>query len=197
MWCDVTTSQADGQLKKTLTQRDRQCTYDVTWRRVRAAIVAVEEQYYIFWVCLCSLRYPACNAHASYFHLWPVRLYYIFPRLVNGTIFGKKKKLLNTKCVWIFSTNFVWNISRSKKNSTYFGLHVKGPHSFEIVLKLEVSRQIFEKYSSEISWYFVQCEPSCSMQSLMCYINRLIQYTYAEIQTQMNNTVQHTTLTYE
>jgi hypothetical protein len=24
--------------------------------------------YYIFWVCLCSLRYPACNAHAPYCH---------------------------------------------------------------------------------------------------------------------------------
>jgi len=32
----------------------------------------------------------ACNAHAPYCHLWPVRLYNIFPHcLMNGTIFEK------------------------------------------------------------------------------------------------------------
>jgi len=47
---------------------------------VRATIVAVEKQqyYYIFWVYVCSLRCPACHAHAPYCHLWPVRLYNIF-----------------------------------------------------------------------------------------------------------------------
>ena len=68
---------------------------------------------YIFWVCVCSLRYPACNAHTSYCHLWPAPLYNIFPHyLINGRIFGKK--LRNTKCVLIFSTTFVWNISHYK-----------------------------------------------------------------------------------
>jgi hypothetical protein len=28
-------------------------------------------KYYIFWVCICR--------HAQYCHLWPVRLYSIFP----------------------------------------------------------------------------------------------------------------------
>jgi len=32
-------------------------------------------KYYIcFWVCICSRRYPVCNAHASYCRLWPVTL---------------------------------------------------------------------------------------------------------------------------
>jgi len=31
-------------------------------RRVRAATVAVEKQNYIFWIFVCSLRYPACRA---------------------------------------------------------------------------------------------------------------------------------------
>ena len=39
--------------------------------------------------CVCSLWYPAGNAHVPYRHLWPVRLYNIFPLyLINGTIFG-------------------------------------------------------------------------------------------------------------
>jgi hypothetical protein len=29
---------------------------------------------YIFWVFVCSLRYPACNAHAPYCHLWSAPL---------------------------------------------------------------------------------------------------------------------------
>ena len=61
-------------------------------------------KYYIFWVCVCSLRYQACNAHAPYCHLWPARLYNIVPHyLINGAIFGRK--LSNTKKrVLIFST---------------------------------------------------------------------------------------------
>ena len=48
---------------------------------------------------VCNLRCLAHNAHASYCHLWPAPLYFIFPRyLINGTIF--EKKLLNTKCVF-------------------------------------------------------------------------------------------------
>jgi len=31
---------------------------------------------YILWVCVCSLRYPACNAHAPYCHLWRLAVPY-------------------------------------------------------------------------------------------------------------------------
>ena len=60
-------------------------------------------KYYTFWVCVCSLRYPACNSHAPYFYLWPVRLYDIFfpLYLINGTIF--EEKLLKTEYVFLFS----------------------------------------------------------------------------------------------
>jgi hypothetical protein len=36
-------------------------------RRVHVTIVAVEKQYYIFWVYVCRLIYPACRAHAPYY----------------------------------------------------------------------------------------------------------------------------------
>ena len=58
--------------------------------------------YHTLWVCVCGLSYRACNAHAPYCHLSPLRLYRIFPRyLINGMIFGKK--VPNTKCVFWFS----------------------------------------------------------------------------------------------
>ena len=51
-------------------------------------------EYYILWVCVCSLRYPACKAHAPC-HLWPAPLYNSLPRhFINGTIFDKKVILI-------------------------------------------------------------------------------------------------------
>ena len=44
----------------------KQCTYKVTVRRVHWTIVPVEKQYYIFWMCVCSLIYPSCKVHAPY-----------------------------------------------------------------------------------------------------------------------------------
>ena len=63
-------------------------------------------KYYIFWVGVCSLCYPARNTHAQYRHQWPVPLYHTSPHyLINGTIFGKK--LPNTKCVfWVSLQHF-------------------------------------------------------------------------------------------
>jgi len=45
--------------------------------------------------------------HAPYYIvMWPAPLYHIFPYfLIKGTIF-EKKKLLNFKCVLIFTTSF-------------------------------------------------------------------------------------------
>jgi len=78
--------------------------YNATLRRVCATIVAAESNvYYIFWVCVCSVRYPACNAHAPYCRLLPVRMYNISRHyLICGKIFVKTK-LRNVKCVLISS----------------------------------------------------------------------------------------------
>ena len=54
-------------------KQDRPCAYNVTLGRVRATTVVVGK-HYILWVCVFSLRYPACNAHALYCHLWSTRL---------------------------------------------------------------------------------------------------------------------------
>jgi hypothetical protein len=62
-------------------------------------------KYYIFCLCVFSLRYLACNAHAPR-HLWPVQLYHIFPQyLTNRTIFGKTS--LNTKFLFRFYLQYL------------------------------------------------------------------------------------------
>jgi hypothetical protein len=92
-------------------KQERQFTYEVTKSRVRVTIIAVENNnYYIFWVCVCSFIYPACNAHASYFHLWLARLYRISVRdrqidkqtclILRRTV---RDIITNVKCPLFFS----------------------------------------------------------------------------------------------
>jgi len=60
-------------------KQDRQCTCNVKLMYFRATIVTVESnEYYTFWVCVCSVRYPACSAHVPY---------YIVIGLFGSTIF--------------------------------------------------------------------------------------------------------------
>jgi len=71
---------------RNLQEQYRQCTYNGKLRSVSAAIVAEEKQWilHILSVCICSLRYPTCNA--PYCYLWSVPLYNIFSHLINDTI---------------------------------------------------------------------------------------------------------------
>jgi len=63
-------------------ERERECTFNVTLRRFRGTIV--EKQFRLY---VGSLRYPVCNGHAPYCHLWPAQLYNIFPYfLLNDMI---------------------------------------------------------------------------------------------------------------
>ena len=77
-------------------------------------------KYYTFWVrvcvCVCILSYPACKAHAPYcFVICGLPRSTIFFHVITQTTrFSRENKLLNTKCVLIFSTNFDWNISNFK-----------------------------------------------------------------------------------
>jgi len=77
--------------------KERQCKYNihVPLRRVRTTIVVVDKR-----VCICGLRYPACNARAPNCHLWSVWLYNTF--LYDIICHDFLKKLLVMKCVWLF-----------------------------------------------------------------------------------------------
>ena len=73
-------------------KQDIQCTYNLTLRCLRTTIVAVEAQGVLhnLNVYICSLRHPAGNVHAPYYHLSPIRLYSILEHyLIKGTIFGR------------------------------------------------------------------------------------------------------------
>jgi hypothetical protein len=80
--------------------------------------------------------------------------------------FSKNEVTEHKTCVLIFTTSFVWNISHSKKNSARYKLtyiYTYSTRPCQILIKLEFSRQIFEKY--QISWKSVQWEPICFMRT--------------------------------
>jgi len=57
-------------------------------------------------VCVCSLRYPACNTHAPYCHLWSVRWYSIFTHYLKNSAIFEEIKSIEQKCVVLdFPTN--------------------------------------------------------------------------------------------
>jgi len=74
-------------------KRDSQCACNVTMRPVHATVVALEKQLRIkptYSECV----YPACTAHAPYFHLWSVRLYGNFFRIISQQArFSEKKNI--------------------------------------------------------------------------------------------------------
>jgi hypothetical protein len=84
---------------------DRQCTYNVTLRHVRATIVAVGNQYYIFQECV----FVALGTQTE------MRMCH-FIACINGTILERKNLIEYQMCFVILSTTFVWNIFHSKKN---------------------------------------------------------------------------------
>ena len=81
-------------------KRDGQCTCNVTLRCGRL-LYGKSNEYYTAIVCICSLRYPACNARAPY-RLWPAPLYKNFPHyLIKDMIF--QKEAIEYKIVFIVS----------------------------------------------------------------------------------------------
>jgi hypothetical protein len=65
--------------------------FNVTQKRVGVTILQRKSnEYYIFLVRACSLSNPARNAHAPYCHLWPARLYHIFPSYLTNLSFSNK-----------------------------------------------------------------------------------------------------------
>jgi hypothetical protein len=115
-------------------------------------------EYCTTCVCIRSHRYPACNAHAPYCHLWPARVYGGWGESVTE----------HKMCVSSFSTTFAWDIFHSKKNERdiikmYIVLHVKYPLFLSDFNETWIFSIDFR--NSHISRKFFQWEPSCSMQT--------------------------------
>jgi len=120
--------------------------------------------------CVCSLRYPACKAHAPFSSLCPLPLYNIFPHyLIKCKIF--EKKITENKMCSDFLYKFARNISNFKKNwerydQKLFGLLVKFPLLFLDLNETWVFSTNYRKiFKYKISWKSFQWELNCSMRT--------------------------------
>ena len=100
-------------------------------------------------MCVCSLKYIACKAHAPYCHLWPAPRYSIFPHyLINDKIFEIKKMLLNIKGAFLSSLQVLCAtfliLRRNDMIKTVYRSSRKIVYSCYILMKLEFSRHISE-----------------------------------------------------
>jgi hypothetical protein len=103
-----------------------QGTYNVTLSHRKT------NDYYI-QMRVCSLIYPASNAHAlySYCHRWPARFYTVFTLSHKDTIF--EKKVTYKMPILIFYTYFIRKIFHSKRKSAryaqkmYIGPRLQNP----------------------------------------------------------------------
>jgi hypothetical protein len=91
----------------TVFQHDRQCGINVTQHRVRVTVLPWKSPTkYVCWVCVCSLRHPACKAHTPYYSAIcglteATKFFHIISQMVQFS-----EKLFNAKCVSIFSSHF-------------------------------------------------------------------------------------------
>jgi hypothetical protein len=93
------------------------CTYNVNLRHVIATIVGSGKAIsVIHYECVCSPTCPSCSAHAPYCHMWPVRLFNIFPHfLINGTIFRINKMYWTWNVCLMFIPCIIRRIRRDQQ----------------------------------------------------------------------------------
>ena len=112
------------------TKQDRQYMCNVTLRHICATNIAVGNAISITNYCCESMasKYPACNVHAPYCHLWPAWLNINFPcYLINGTI---KKSYWQKSVLWfslqlLSETFLILRRLEQDMIKMYSGLHAK------------------------------------------------------------------------
>ena len=115
--------------------------YYETLKHLRITTVTVLKHYTLHVLSVCSF-------------MWPFWSYHFHHYLINSTIFGKKVIQHKTRVmisIQILSEAFfsLKTIRRSFfRKCTYVGLYVKCRHSCQILMKLELFQQNFERYWS-------------------------------------------------
>jgi hypothetical protein len=114
---------------------------------MQAVFLWESSKYYVLWLCVCSLNYPACKAHVSYnFIRVTCQTVPYFSTLFRGC-YCFRKNVVEHKIVFWYSL---------KLFSFYEEILIqnKARYSYEFCIKIEFSQQIFWK-TPEISSFMV------------------------------------------
>jgi hypothetical protein len=96
-------------------------------------------------VCICNLRYPACNAHASYCHLWPALSYSILKSAVYS-------------CLILMKLKFSWQIFEKYSNIKFSENPSSGSQVFYIQTdktKLRLASITIVMHNSFILYWYI------------------------------------------
>jgi len=116
-WCSVMSQwnpQKSIRHYSKLLKQKKHSTYNITKRSLRLVIFAIWKQQ-ILHILNVSVQHKIHMCHIVLSSVACLSLLYLSTLSHKGHDF-REKKLLNTKCVLIFSTTVVRNISHSKKN---------------------------------------------------------------------------------
>ena len=125
---------------------------------------------YIFWVCACTLSYPACKAHSSYYlcSLSGIYIFYLY-YLINS-MFKKKKVIKQKMYVLIYSTTLSEIFLTLKRIQWHTTINIHWS-SYKVPLFLSDFNQnwiFFDRFKKKlkykISWKSTQKEFICSVQ---------------------------------
>jgi hypothetical protein len=153
-------------------------------RKTEAFLQWTKNRYHIIWVCICSLKYPACNEFAP---LCPVSC----PTLQYFSTYFHKRKIFEKSFehkmfILIFFINYVWGIFYYKKTELDMIKMCIGLQEKYLLLLSDFSgilifstyfRKIF-KY--QISWKSFHWEPSCSIRTDMTR-RKIALWNFAEV----------------
>jgi hypothetical protein len=108
----------------------------------------------MFWVCVCSLRYPACNAHAPYCHLWPTDSKILFHIISQTALFWKERCWTQNVCFdflrkFVLKNSLFWEELSEMWSEMCVGLHVQcSAHILLDFNETYIFRHVFENYSN-------------------------------------------------
>jgi hypothetical protein len=115
----------------------------------------MHDQYYVFRMFVCNLRYSECNAHAPYYILiCGLSCCNIFFHITSWKEGFLGNKLVNLKCVVWFSLHLLsetfLSLRRTERDmiKQFICLQVQYRYYCQISIKLEFYRLVFEKYSN-------------------------------------------------
>ena len=138
---------------------------------INSEAISIRYYYYCVSILASVSRHENCIFFRSaiHCHLWPVRLYHVFPLLSHERHVFRRKVIQNKVCVLISSTTFVCNSSHSQWDTiiNVHDLHVKYQLLLSYFYQICPSGQILKKkiLRYQISWKSIQWEHNCPMRT--------------------------------